>query len=149
MPRLEAGAVDDLAALVVAAEMRDVGRDRLAADLERGAVEADVRDVVLAAAVGAAGHLDVDLLGQRIGDLHRLDALLDRGVEPHRAGDAELAGVGAGAADDVGDLAGARLGQAELGEAAPDVVDRLVANPAQDEVLLRPSSGRSRRRSRA
>src|SRR5207253_6191207 len=57
---LEAGAVYDLAALVVAAEMDDVGRDRVLADLDRCAVEPDVRDVVLAAAVGAAAHLHVD-----------------------------------------------------------------------------------------
>ena len=47
-----------------------------------------------------------------------------------------LAAVGAGAADHVGDLAGAGLGEAELAEPLPDVVERLVADPAQDEVLL-------------
>ena len=60
--RLQPVAVDDLAALVVAAEVGDVGGHRSPADLERGAVEADVGDVVLAAAVRAAGHLDVDAL---------------------------------------------------------------------------------------
>ena len=57
---LQAGAVDDLPAFVVAADVRDVGGDRVLADLDRGAVEPDVADVVLAAAVRAAGHLDVD-----------------------------------------------------------------------------------------
>ena len=59
-PDLQPLAVDDLAALVVAGDVRDVGRDRVLADLDRRAVEADVGDVVLAAAVRAAAHLDVD-----------------------------------------------------------------------------------------
>ena len=58
---LQALAVDDLAALVVAGDVRDVGRDRVLAGLDRRAVEPDVGDVVLAAAVGAAAHLDVQL----------------------------------------------------------------------------------------
>ena len=41
--------------------MGDVGRDRVLADLDRRAVEPDVGDVVLAAAVRAAAHLDVHL----------------------------------------------------------------------------------------
>ena len=104
-PRFEPRAEDDLAALEVAADVRDVGGHLAAADLQRGAVEADVGDVVLAAAVRAAAHLDVDPLGQLVGDLHRLDPLLDRPVEAHRGGDPEFAAVGAGAADHVGDLA--------------------------------------------
>src|SRR4051794_11795402 len=138
---LQAGSVDDLAALVVAADVRHVGRDRVLADLDRRAVEPDVADVVLAAAIGAARHLDVDAAGERIGDVHRLDALAHGVIEAHRAGDAELAGVGAGARDDVVDLVGARVAQADLGEAAPDVVDRLVAHPAQHEVLVHGRAG--------
>src|SRR6476646_8275677 len=45
----EPGAEDDLAALEVAADVRDVGGHLATADLQRGAVEADVGDVVLAA----------------------------------------------------------------------------------------------------
>ena len=63
-------------------------------------------------------------------------ALLNGAVEAHRAGDAELAGVGAGAADHVGDLVGAGVAEAQLGQPLPDLVDRLVAHPAQHEVLL-------------
>ena len=74
--------------------------------------------------------------GQRIGDVHRLDPLGDGAVEPHRARDAELAGVGPGARDDVVDLVRAGLAEAELVEPPPDVVDRLVADPAQHEVLV-------------
>ena len=65
---LQPGAVEHLAALVVAADVGDVGRDRVLADLDRRAVEPDVRDVVLAAAVRAAGHLDVDPPRERVVD---------------------------------------------------------------------------------
>src|SRR6185369_7505014 len=123
-------------ALVVAADVGDVGGDRVVADLDRGAVEPDVADVVLAAAVRAAGHLDVDPAGQRIRDTHRLDPLLHGAVEPHRADDAELAGVGAGAGDDVVDRVRAGFAEPDRAEALPDVVDRLVTDPAQDEVLV-------------
>src|SRR5262249_55101321 len=79
--------------------------------------------------------------GQRIGDPHLLDPLLDRPVQSHRAGDTEFAAVGARAADHVGDLAGAGLAEAELEEPLPDVEERLVANPTQDEVLLHGAAG--------
>ena len=126
----------DFAVDVLAAEVRDVGGHRAAADLQRSAVEADVGDVVLAAAVRATAHLDVDLTGERIGDVHLFDPLLDRLVQAHRAGDAHLAAVGAGAADHVGDPAGADVVETELAEALPDVVEVVVADPAQDDVLL-------------
>src|SRR4051794_19473260 len=138
---LQPGPVDDLAAFVVAADVGDVGGDRVLADLDRRAVEPDVADVVLAAAVGAARHLDVDPARQRVGDPHRLDPLLDGAVEAHRAGDAELAGVRAGAGDDVVDLVRAGLAEAERVEALPHVVDRLVADPAQHEVLVHGGAG--------
>ena len=81
---------------------------------------------------------------------HRLDPLLHGLVEAHRAGDAELAGVGARAADHVGDLLGARRRRGRARSSAlPDVVDRLVAHPAQHQVLAAPWCGRSRRSTRA
>ena len=52
--RLQARAELDGAAFEVAADVRDVGGDRVLADLDRGAVEADSAEVVLAAAVRAA-----------------------------------------------------------------------------------------------
>src|SRR5262245_14109394 len=134
--RLQARAVDDLSALEVAAYMCDVGRDGVIADLDRGAVEANRADVVLRAAVRAAAHLDVDSPGEGIGDVHLLDPLLDLSVEAHRAGDPELAAVGAGAADHVVDPHGARLAEAELLQPEPHVVDGLLADPAQNQVLL-------------
>src|SRR5262249_7253847 len=111
------------------------------ADLQRCSVEADVGDVVLAAPVRAAAHFDVDPLGQLVLDLHRVDPLLDRPVEAHRAGDPEFAAVGAGAADDVGDLARAGVAEPERGHPLPDVVERLVADPTEDEVLLHGAAG--------
>ena len=69
------------------------------------------------------------------------EPLLDCSVEPHRGGDPELAGVGAGAGDHVFDLL--RVGRAELqlAERLPDGVDALVGNPAQHQVLLRGRAG--------
>src|SRR5207302_9470409 len=59
------------AALVAAADLRDVVGDLPIADLYRRASDRDRAEVVLAAAVGAAGHLDVDPPGERILDAHR------------------------------------------------------------------------------
>src|SRR5436305_4257121 len=49
--RLEALTVAHVAALVGATDVRDIGGDGVPADLDRRPVEADVRDVMLAAAV--------------------------------------------------------------------------------------------------
>src|SRR3954454_21153487 len=133
---LQARAVGDRAALVAAADVRDVRRDRPAADLHRSAVEPDRAEVVLRAAVRAAAHLDVDPARERVLDVHARHAALDRAVEPHRRRDAHLAAVGAGAAEHVGDLVRARVAEVELLQPRPDVVERLVADPAQHEVLL-------------
>ena len=111
------------------------------ADLDRRPVEADVRDVVLPAAIGAAAHLDVDPAGQLVVELHLLEALRDRLIEPHRAGDSELARVGARAADDIGDLVGARFAELELGQAVQTSYTRLVADPAKDQVLVHRRTG--------
>src|SRR6476620_7513897 len=64
--QLEARAEGHVGAFVYAAHVRDVGGDRVLAHFDRGAVEADVGDVVLGAAVGAAAHLDVDLARERV-----------------------------------------------------------------------------------
>src|SRR2546421_199178 len=133
---LQALPVLELAIVVAAADVRDVGRHLLVAHLDRRAVEPDRAEVVLAAAVGAAGHLDVDAARQRIVDLHLVEPLRDRHVQAHRARNAELAAVGAGAADHIGDLMGASLAEVQLDEPAPDVVDGLVAHPAEHDVLL-------------
>src|SRR5262245_15850343 len=127
--------------LPLPAGVGDVGGDRVIAHLDGGAVEANRADVMLAAAVRAAAHLDLDLLRERVRDLHLLDSLVDGAIEPHRAGDAELAAVGARAADDVLDRERAGLAEPELLEAGPDVVDRLLADPTQHQVLLDGGAG--------
>ena len=85
---------------------------------------------------GQPRDLDVQLARELVGDVHRFDPLLHGLVEAHRARDPELARVGARARDDVGDLARAGVAEAELRQRAPDVVDALLAHPAQHEVLL-------------
>src|SRR5205085_4639765 len=60
----------------------------------------------------------------------------DSAIEAHGAGDPELAAVRAGAAHDVGDLMRPGIAELELPEPLPDVVERLVAHPAEDDVLL-------------
>src|SRR5689334_4771905 len=140
-PRLEPMPEGDVVVLPLAPDVGDVGGDRVIADLDRGPVEADRADVVLAAPVRAAAHLDLNLLGERVGDLHLLDPRVDRAIEAHRARDAQLAAIGTGAADHVRDREGTALAEPELLEAGPDVVDRLLPDPAQDEVLLHRGPG--------
>jgi hypothetical protein len=83
----------------------------------------------------------VDLLAERIGDLHLLEAFLERLVEPHRGRDPELAAVGAGAADHVSDAEGAGIAEVELPQADPEVIEGLGPEPAQHEVLLDRGAG--------
>ena len=78
----------------------------------------------------------MDPARQPIVELHLDQTLLNRLIEAHRAGDPELARVGAGAADHVGDLVHARVAETERRQSPPDVIHGLVANPAQDQVLL-------------
>src|SRR5205807_10039806 len=129
-------AVTDVTALVRSSDVRDVGRDRVLADFDRRAVEADVRDVVLPTAVGAATHLDVDPAGQLVVELHLLQTLRDRLIETHRARDSKLARIRAGAADDIGDLVRSGVAEPQLAEALPHLVDSLIADPPEDQVLV-------------
>src|SRR4029079_14399387 len=55
--------------------------------------------------------------------------------------DAELAGVGAGAGDDVGDRVGVGLGEADRFELGVEVDELVVGDPAEDEVLLDGGAG--------
>src|SRR5438067_679599 len=64
--RLQPLPVAHVTALIRAADVRYVGRNRVLAHLDRGTVEADVGDVVLPAPIGAARHLDVDPAGELI-----------------------------------------------------------------------------------
>ena len=98
-------------------------------------------DVVLAAAIGAAAHVDPHLAGYGVVDRHFADPLLDGAVETHRGGDAELATVGAGAGNNILDLLGVGRAHAEFVKFLPDRVDGLVGDPAQHDVLLRRGAG--------
>src|ERR1700683_1375070 len=94
-PCLEPLTVAHVAPFVRAADVRDVRGNRVLADLDRRTVEADVRDVVLAAAVRAAAHLDVDPPRRLLVDPHLNESFLVGPVEAHRARDPELARIGA------------------------------------------------------
>src|SRR5271154_1094309 len=91
--QLQARAELDVPAFEYAAHVGDVRGDRVLADFDRRAREADAANVVLAAAVRAAAGLHVQPARQLVADVHRFDALLHRLVEPHRARDPELARV--------------------------------------------------------
>src|SRR5207253_2000564 len=58
-----------------------------------------------------------------------------------RAGDPELAGVGARAADGVGDLVGAGVAELQVAQRPPHLIHRSVAHPAQDDVLVHGRAG--------
>ncbi len=62
--------------------------------------------------------------------------LVHHGGQSARGGDAELAGVGAGAGDHVLDLAGAAQGQVQLPELGVERRQVGLGDPAQHQVLL-------------
>src|SRR4029078_1397145 len=74
--------------------------------------EPDVGDVVLAAAVGAAG--DVHAHARHFGEAFFFELVADRGREAPRLRDREVARVGTRAADDVARELGARFGHADV-----------------------------------
>src|SRR5690606_32753212 len=125
-----------LAGVAVATQEHVVGGHLAVAvrRLDGRAVEPDVADVVLAAGVRAAADVDQDLARALVRDVHQLHLLADGPVEAHRAGDAQLAGVRAGAGDDVRDLTDAPTPEAQLAEGLPDVVDGAFRDPAQHDL---------------
>ena len=86
--------------------------------------------------LGAAAHLHVHPLHQRVLRPHVGDGAADGPAKAHGRGDAQLAAVGAGARDDVRYLVGARLPQSDAVELAPHPVERLLRHPAEGQVLL-------------
>ena len=103
---------------------------------------------MLAAAVGTAADLDVEI-GRQVDQLGRgPQVLLERLAEAARLRDRQLARLGAGATGDVGDRVG--VGQAEAGGLEPGVqIGQAGApDPAEDEVLHRGHAHRCRRRRR-
>src|SRR5690606_37649677 len=134
-----------LAGVAVATQEHVVGGHLAVAvrRLDGRAVEPDVADVVLAAGVRAAADVDQDLARALVRDVHQLHLLADGPVEAHRAGDAQLAGVRAGAGDDVRDLTDAPTPEAQLAEGLPDVVDGAFRDPAQHDLLPLRGAGAS------
>ena len=95
--------------------------------------EADVGDVVLAARVRAAR--DVDAHAADLGQPRLFERVADVGGEAARLRDREVAGVGAGAGDDVADELGAGFGHADGVEPGEQLGELLLGEPAQHEVL--------------
>ena len=108
------------------------------------AVKPDVRDMVLTATVEAAADLDVQVLDRLIQlEAFFSEAIPQFGGQTARRRDAELAGVGPRASDDVQNVAGARFTK-------PRHAERLVergyvgpADPADDKVLFDGCSNRA------
>ena len=112
-------------------------RHLVAADVAADAVEAEVGDVVLAAGVEAAADLDVQAFDGGV----ELEALRRQPVaqlagQAARGGDAELAGVGAGAGRDVDDRLRAGVAEADGVQVAVERRQVGLAHPAQHDVLL-------------
>ena len=123
----------DLGVADVAAEQQLVAGGRPAVGPPLGAVEADVRDVVLAAAVGAAG--DVDAHAADVGQPGLLQRPADVVGEAPALGHGQVAGVGARAGDDVAGQLGARLRHADGVEAAVQLGQLLGDQVPEGQVL--------------
>ena len=109
-------------------------RHRIARDLAADAIEAEIGDVMLAAAIEAAADFDVQILNGFI-ERDEIESIAQLGGQAARRRDAELAGVRAGAGDDVGDAAGA--GGCDAGgfkSTAIDLGQIGAADPTQDEI---------------
>ena len=106
----------DLLLADVAAEQHLVAGGGLAVGPALGAEEADVGDVVLAAAVRAAGDVGADAAD--VGQAGLVEGGADGVGQAAALGDGEVAGVGARAGDDVAGQLGARLGHADGGRGA-------------------------------
>ena len=95
--------------------------------------EPDVGDVVLAAAVRAAG--DVHAHAGNLGEAGVLERVADRGREAARLRDREVAGVGARARHDVAGELGAGLRHPDVVQAVVERADVGLAQVAQRQVL--------------
>ena len=98
-----------------------------------GAEEADVGDVVLAAAVGAAGDVGADAAD--VGEAGLVEGGADGVGQAAALGDGEVAGVGARAGDDVAGQLGAGLGHADGGQALVEQRQLALGEAAEHEVL--------------
>ncbi len=127
MPELDLGVAD------VAAKEQLVSGGGLAVGPPLGPVETDVGDVVLAAAVGAAGDVDAD--PAHVGQPGLLQSLADGVGEAPALGHGQVAGVGPGAGDDVASQLGAGFGHAD-GVQPPVQLRQLVGGQAPEGQVL-------------
>ncbi len=135
--RHDGQAVRAAVVLPLAAQHHLEVRHGVSADLAADAVEAEVGHVMLAATVEAAADLDVQILhgfvqletflGERFVQLGRQSA---------RGGNSQLAGVRAGAGDDIDDRARAGIAKAHGFERLVNFGQIALADPANDEILL-------------
>src|SRR3990170_1820108 len=132
----DAGAELAAADVVAAAQEDVVAGDVRLTRLERRALQTDGAQVVLAAAVGAAAHLDRDLLHQRVIDAHLQHGVAESVSRALGGRDPHLAAVGARAGDDIGDESGLGRAQPDGGELGVDGGQGVLTHPAQDQVLV-------------
>ena len=135
----DAGILDPIVA-IVAAEEQLIGRNLAAIrPFDGRAVKADVGNVMQAAAVGTAAHLDADfadpLIPQQV-VFPRVQFRPHGLGQAHRGGNAQFAAVGAGAGDYIGDGVGAGFVEADLPQGGPNIMQPGVRHPAQSQVLL-------------
>ena len=118
------------------ADVDEVLRRGFAGELAHAALKADAGDVVLAAAVRAAGDLDVEAVrrGDEIGAA--IEQVGEHAGEAARCGDRELAARRARAARDIGDRVRAGLREADARELAMQRGELRGRDEAQHEVLL-------------
>src|SRR5690606_13585705 len=109
---------------------RDWSSDVCSSDLD-----SDVADVVVATGVHAAGNVQV-----QIADVEQvvqvIEAALDGLGDRDRLGVGQRAEVAAGAADDVGQQADVRRGDAQLAQFVPELEQTRLLDVGKDHVLL-------------
>ena len=122
----------------LAAEHHLEVRDGVARHFAADAVEAEVGHMMLAATIEAAADLDVQIFAPTSSNCETLlgQPLAQFGGQSARGGDAQLAGVGAGAGDDVDDGAGAGIAKSDGFKCLVEFRQIALADPAKDEILL-------------
>ena len=112
-------------------------RNGKSADFAADAVKAKIGNVMLAAAIEAAADFDVQVLDGFVhSETFSRERFAQFARESARRRNSELAGVGAGAGDDVNDGARARIAKADGFQRLVNFGQVAFADPANDEILL-------------
>ncbi len=122
-------------AVHLAAQVQFVHRDRVLADPLPDTVQADRRNMMLRAGIVAAADLDAHVL-EILRNAPGREHFRQGAREPFGGGDAEAAGVGPRAGDDVFDQFGAGIGQPLRRQVGIQRLDLRLRNPADDHVLV-------------